>query len=83
MPQLTANTIGRAPRESAKYPSFAPLSKVRQRSGLRRGGVARSTAASSIAVGLRDIRRMVAEMNRPGSGPKGPKEQPEGPKAGD
>ena len=42
--QLTGTRIGRAPRDSARYPSFASWSKVRQLSGLRRGGVARSTA---------------------------------------
>jgi hypothetical protein len=81
--QLTGNTIGSAPRESARYPSFASRSKVRQRSGLRGVGVAGSTAASCIAVRLRAIARMVAEVNQLGAGPKGPKAPPEGPKARD
>jgi hypothetical protein len=81
--QLTGNTIGRAPRDSAKYPSFASRSKVRQRSGLRGVGVARSPAVSCIAVRLSAIGRMVAEVNQPGAGPKGPKAPPEGPKATD
>jgi hypothetical protein len=81
--QLTGNTIGSALRESARYPFFAPRSKVRQRAGLRREGVARSIPVSCIAVGLRAIQRMVVEVNPPGSGPKGPKAQSEGPKASD
>ena len=80
--QLTGTTIGRAPRDSARYPSFASRSNVRQPSGLRRGGVASSTAVSGIAVGLKAIRRMVAEVSQPGAGPKGPKAQSEGPSRG-
>jgi hypothetical protein len=81
--QLTGKTIGRAPRDSAKCPSFASPSKVRQRSGLRGVGVTSSTAVSCIAVRLRAIGRMVAEVNQARAGPKGPKAQPEGPKARD
>ena len=78
--QLTANTTGRAPRDSAKYPSFASRSNVRQRSALRGVGVARSTTVSCIAVRLSAIGRMVAEVNRPRAGPKDPKAPPEDPK---
>jgi hypothetical protein len=56
---------------------------VRQRSGLRDVGVAHSTAVSCIAVRLRAIGRMVADVTQPGAGPKGPKAPPEGPKARD
>ncbi len=77
--QVTGTTIGRAPRDNAKYPCVASLSKVRQRWGRRRGPVDASPDVSYIAAGPTAIRRMLAETLPPGAGPKAPKPPPEGP----